>query len=412
VSDLRQRSPRRPEGPVPIARHGRLKRGAAWKSAIAIIGGTMAVVFVAGASVAGIAGWQLREALVGNSVDINVTAAPPPNIGAYEGGFNVLVIGSDADAATRSSVLNDVNILVHVSADQTRAVAVSIPRDLVVPFPPCTDPETGKKSSAMTGRPINEALYYGGLGCAVTVVENLTGLDIQFAAMTTFGGVAGMADAVGGVDVCVTDDFHDPYTQVTLSAGHHTLSGYQTMLFLRSRHGVGDGSDLTRISSQQAVLSSLLRKIKSSDTLTNIPKLYGLAQVVSQNMTLSTEMANLNTLVALAQAFNHVGLENMTFVRYPGTTGGTGIYAGKVQPSTSIANKLFDKIRADEPFALPQVGSPSSNTQGSTLDPNASPLPNDSSTPAPTETTAAQPSEVISGLSGQTAADQTCTVPN
>jgi LCP family protein required for cell wall assembly len=414
MSEQRDRAERRPARPVVAIRHGRLKRSAAWKTLLGFVATSLAVLLVSGAAVAAISITQFRQSLADHSVDINATAAPPPSVGAYEGGFNMLIVGSDEDAATRDSVLNDVNILVHVSADHTRAVAVSIPRDMVVPFPACTDPETGKTSSPMTGRPINEALYYGGLACAVTVVEKLTNLDIQFAAMTTFTGVARMADAVGGVDVCVADDFYDPYTQVRLSAGHHLLGGHETMLFLRSRHGVGDGSDLTRISSQQAVLSSLLRTIKSTDTLTNVGKLYSIAQVVTQSMTLSTEMANPDTLVALAQALNKVGLDRMTFVRYPGTTGGTGIYQGKVQPTVALANKLFDKIRADEPFELAQVGSPGGGSQGSELDPNATPIAPEqtsSGSAAPTDA-AEEPAEVLNGLSGQTAADQTCTVPN
>ena len=46
MSDVRQRSPRNPEptGPVGIARHGRLKGGAAWRSALAIIAGVLFTV--------------------------------------------------------------------------------------------------------------------------------------------------------------------------------------------------------------------------------------------------------------------------------------------------------------------------------------------------------------------------------
>ena len=65
---------------------------------------------------------------------------------------------------------------------------------------------------------------------------------------------------------------------------------YTALAFLRTRHGVGDGSDLGRISSQQVFLSSLVRKIKSDDTLTDFGKLYGIAQAATQNITLSDEL--------------------------------------------------------------------------------------------------------------------------
>jgi LCP family protein required for cell wall assembly len=410
----RDRSQRaRAPQPTVIARHGRLPRSRAWKTVLGIIGSSLAVVLVATGSVAGIAAYQLASQLTGNSVDINEgTEAPIPEIGAYEGGFNMLVVGSDA-YSDRDSVLNDVNILIHVSADQTSAVAVSIPRDLVVPFPSCTDPDSGKATSPMTGRPINEALFYGGLPCAVTVVENLTGLDIQYAGMIGFDGVAAMASAVGGVDVCTTSPIHDKYVGLDLEAGTHHLEGWQALQFLRSRHGVGDGSDLTRISSQQVFLSSLLRKLKSEDTLTNAGKLIGLTKAAAENMQLSKELTQPATIIAMAKALNKIPMDRITFVQYPGATGGTGIYSGKVQPKKGLADQLFAAILADQPIGVDQAG----DDRGSTTDPNATaePTPSDTGTPDPSATTSTEPlpeKVVISGVNGQTAADQTCTIGN
>ena len=408
----RARAPR----PVGIARHGRLPRSRAWKTVLGFLGASLAVVLVAGSSVAGIAAYQLSSDLAAAAVDINEgTEAPIPEIGAYEGGFNMLVVGSDA-YYDRDSTLNDVNILIHVSADHTSATAVSIPRDLVVPFPSCVNQETGKPTSPMTGRPINEALYYGGLPCAVTVVENLTGLDVQYAGMIGFEGVAVMASAVGGVDVCTSSPIHDRYVGLDLEAGTHHLDGWTALQFLRSRHGVGDGSDLTRISSQQVFLSSLLRKLKSEDTLTDVGKLIGLAKAAAENMTLSKELTQPATIIAMAKALNNIPMDRITFVQYPGTTGGDGIYKGKVQPKTALANQIFAAIKADKPIGLDEAG----DDRGSRPDPNATPDPSDtpSSDPSGTPDPSAPPTSdtplpekvVISGVRGQTAADQTCTV--
>jgi LCP family protein required for cell wall assembly len=408
----RDRSQRaRAPKPTGIARHGRLPRSRAWKTVLALFGSALAVVLVATGSVAGIAAYQLSSQLTANAVDINEgEEAPIPEIGAYEGGFNMLVVGNDA-FYDRDTVLNDVNILIHVSADQTSAVAVSIPRDLVVPFPSCTDPDTGKATSPMTGRPINEALYYGGLPCAVTVVENLTGLEISYAGMIGFEGVAAMATAVGGVDVCTTSKIADKYTGTFLEPGTHHLDGWDALMFLRSRHGVGDGSDLTRISSQQVFLSSLLRKLKSEETLTDAGKLIGLAKVAASNMVLSKELTQPATIIAMAKALNKIPMDRITFVQYPGATGGSGIYTGKVQPKTGLANQLFDAIRADQAIGVEKAG----DGRGSTADPNATP-PADAGTASPdpdAPSTEPLPEKVvISGINGQTAADQTCTIGN
>lgn len=405
----------RAASPQSETRHGRLPRSRAWMSVVALIGGALAVVLVATGSVVGIAAYQLAAGFGDNSVTINTSEAPIPEIGAYEGGFNMLVVGNDA-FHDRDTVLNDVNILIHVSADQTSAIAVSIPRDMVVPFPSCTDEETGRTSSAARGLPINNALSYGGLACVVDVVREFTGLEIQYAGMIGFEGVAAMADAVGGVDVCIGSAIEDDYTGLNLAPGTHTLSGWEALMFLRTRHGVGDGSDLTRISSQQVYLSALLRKLKSQDTLTNVGKLLALANVAKDNMRLSDELAQVATMVAMAKALSNIPMERITFVQYPGSTGGTGIYEGYVQPIEGIGTQLMDAIRNDQAIGVAQQG----DGRGSELDPNATPSPVDTpsedpsaspgSTPEPAETLPEQ--VVIDGLRGQSAAAQTCTIGN
>ena len=424
MSELRDRSNRTPRV-AGVARHGRLKKPAAWKTVFGLIGGTLAVALIAGGAVAGIAAWQLQSNIKTATIQAD-TKGPPPNIASFTGGFNILLVGSDTREGQGGigagpgdgGSLNDVTMLMHVAQDQKSATVVSIPRDMVVPYPKCPN------GNAATGLPINNSLSYGGLACTVLVVQNLTGLTIQFAGLITFTGVAAMSDAVGGVDVCVSKAISDPYTGTFLSAGTHTLQGLPALEFLRSRHGVGDGSDLGRIGSQQVFLSALVRKIKSSDTLTNFGKLYAIAQAATQHITLSQNFTHLDTLVSVALVLKNIPLENIVFVQYPGHTGGTGIYAGKVQPTTAIANQLFAAIKADQPIGLDSNALNGAHG-GSTIDPNApaagatpTPTPTSTkkgSTPSPTatlpdDTVTAPPATVIPGLKGQSAATYTCTV--
>lgn len=419
MSELRDRSHRAPQLNS-VARHGRLKQSAAWRTVLGLIGGTIAVALIAGVSVAGIAAWQLQSNIKTVTIQAD-TQGPPPNIASFSGGFNILVVGSDTRQGQggigagpgSGGDLNDVTMLMHVAQDQKSATVVSIPRDMVVPIPKCSG------GGGAAGLPINTTLSYGGLSCTVLTVQNLTGLQIQFAGLITFTGVAAMSDAVGGVDVCVSSAISDPYTGTFLSAGTHTLQGLAALEFLRSRHGVGDGSDLGRIGSQQVFLSTLVRKIKSNDTLTNFSKLYGIAEAATQHITLSQNFTHLDTLVSVALVLKNIPLENIVFVQYPGTTGGTGIYTGKVQPIASIANQLLAAIKADQPVGLDSQALTGAHN-GSKLDPNApaaapTPTPTKGSTAAPTPTatlpgdTSTIPAPtVIPGLKGQSAATYTC----
>ncbi len=393
------------------ARHAQRRHRGPWGAVLRVVGISLAVLMVSTLTIVGVVANFLNQQVQATVVKISETEGPPPEIGKIEGGFNILIVGSDTrlgqeavvggeEAADVDSALNDVNILLHVSEDQTNATAVSFPRDLVVGIPECPD-ENGDTKYYST-EPLNTALYYGGLQCVVMTIENLTGLPIQFAGMIDFVGVTRMADAVGGVDVCIDAPMYDPNTAIDLpEAGIWHLDGESSLAFLRSRHGVGDGSDLTRISSQQVYLSSLIRKIKSDDTLTDPKKVFALANAALQSMQLSSGLADPYTLASIAFALKDIPLERITFVQYPGTTGGSGVYEGKVQPVQWAADELFAQIASDQPFVLDRVG----DDRGSTLAEGASADP-------ATDGVSNEGLPVVSGVNGQTAAQETCSVTN
>jgi LCP family protein required for cell wall assembly len=353
-------------------RHGRSAPRSGSRTVLGFIGAALSVVLVATVSIAGIAVWDITR-----SANEGIALANDqkiPDIGAIEGGVNFLLVGSDSREGTDANVfdadpgstLNDVNILLHISADHSNATVVSFPRDLVVRYPDCPDVDgDGYGGGGWTG-PINATLNEGGLPCVVLTVEQLTGLSIPFAAMIQFNGVIEMANAIGGVEVCVAEPIEDEYTQTFLDAGMHNLSGLQALQFLRTRHGVGDGSDLGRISNQQVFLSSLVRKLKSAQTLTNPVALFGLGKAAISNMTLSNSLNSIDTMVSIAMALKDIPLENVVFVQYPGSTGGAGVYTGKVQPRQAEADALFAAILADQP-----VGLSGTTGNGSVVDPEA-----------------------------------------
>jgi LCP family protein required for cell wall assembly len=398
-----------------IARHGRLRKAGPWGAVITFLAAAIAVVVVSTLTIGSITALTLVHNVKTADIHPGESPAPPPGIGVYPGGFNILVVGDDTragqggiggSAANDSGALNDVTILLHVSGDHTWATAVSFPRDMVVPHPQCSIGGTS------AGLPINTALSYGGLPCVVTTVEALTGLPIQFAGLITFDGVVEMTNAVGGVPVCVSGNLNDKEVGLHLTSGMHTLSGLTALEFLRSRHGVGDGSDLGRISSQQVYMSSLVRTLESDGTLSNLGTLFKIATAATQNMELSSSLASPDTMIAIAQALKNIPVSNIQFVQYPGTTGEGGIYSGKVAPIPGLANQLFSLIRADKPFKLGTEGNNRGSVVSKTAYPTATPIPGATSTSAPTTTTGGAAATVLNGLVGQSAAQYTCSKAN
>ena len=401
------------------ARHGRGHGALGARRLATGIGLAAAVAVVSATSLSAYAAYDVGHGFQQRAVDIGDGAST-------DGAFNVLAIGADNDPAQgqaygdRGVTLNDSNVLFHVSADHTQAVAVSFPRDLIVDQPACGN------TPAVTDTPLNQAYGRGGMDCVVTTIEHVTGMNVPYAAQVSFAGVIRMSDAVGGVPVCVTDAVDDPYTGLKLSAGEHTVSGATALAFLRDRHGVGDGSDLSRISSLQQFLSSLLRKVKSEGTLGDPAKLYGLAKSASKNITLSTSLASPSTMVDMAGALDGIGLDRVTFVQYPGSVTDPA-FPGKVVPDRATANKLMRAVRSDRPFRLDAGATgrgATDATSGSRGDGTTSASgtgeaagasrpdtdPQAASAPAGSAPTSSATAQEMSGVTGQTAKQKTCAV--
>lgn len=427
MSDLRPRS-YSSKKPGTLARHGQLRSHGPVKTLAKFIAAALAVVLVSGASVAAVAVWDV----VGN-VKPGVTLGAqdehaPPLVGPIKGAVNVAIIGSDSregqgygfgDPEEETAVLNDVTMLLHVSADHKSATVVSFPRDMFVEIPSCPDPDDPDNPFyAMGSQKLNTTLGYGGMNCTVLTLEALTGLEIDYAATVQFLGVVEMSNAVGGVPVCISTRLEDPRTDLVLAPGIHNLKGMDALQFLRTRHGVGDGSDLSRISNQQNFLSSLVRTVKSKDTLTNPMKLYGLARAAVDNMEMSESLTSLDTIVSIAQVLKGIDLDKVVFVQYP-----VGDVDGGVAPRWDIADEMFLALGNDQPITLSGEfgrGAVAKSTAG-----NESPAPtasddgdnatetdasDNASETDPTEASQAPtpPGQLPKSVTGQTAEDVTC----
>jgi anionic cell wall polymer biosynthesis LytR-Cps2A-Psr (LCP) family protein len=243
-----------------------------------------------------------------------------------------------------------------------------------------------------------------------STLEQLTGVTIPVGGIVEFYGVAALSSAVGGVDVCVVERIDDDYTGLHLDPGTYSLSGMDALAFLRTRHGVGDGSDLGRISSQQTFLASLMRTLQSSGTLGDPVKLYSIAKAVLSNMTLSSALQNPAQLMSIARTLQDIDLSKIAFVQYP--TAYTDDKTG-VMPSES-SSALNAALVGDLPVALNPAANADSEF-GTVTDPNAQPAaPETPSTADPTAPSADTPvAEVLpEDVTGQTAAEVRCSSAN
>lgn len=360
-------------GEEPVGRHFKaLRRVPRWLRITALV---TSVVLVLGIGTAGLLFYRLQT---------NVTTAPlTAGVGNKSsdkpqtedtGSLQILILGTDTRAGANSQYgtaddsagegKSDVMLLMDISADNSRVSVTSFPRDLMVPIPDCTPSAGGQIVYGSPAGQLNAALD-AGPGCTVSAINDITGLTIDHFMLADFTAVKELSTALGGVEVCVDHAVYDENgSWLKLPAGKSLVEGEQALAFLRTRKSFGDASDLGRIQAQQYFLASMVRKVKSEGTLTNLPKLYTLADVVTKNLTIDNDLANIPAMVGIASRLAKIDLANVAFVTVP-----TEPYVAdnnRVQLKEPEAGQFFAALRHDTsltgtpattPAATPGAGS-------------------------------------------------------
>ncbi|MFF3936088.1 LCP family protein [Streptomyces phaeofaciens] len=309
--------------------------------ALKAAGLTLAAALVLGIGTAGWAYWHLNDNIT--SVDIDsalgdnrparAVTTPTPSGSASASplpteAVNILVLGSDSRSGEENQELgggdsggarSDTAMVVHIDAGRTGATVVSIPRDTLVTRPSC--PLSSGGSTAMAhGAMFNTAYAVGGPVCAVKTVESITNVRMDHYIEVDFSGFAKLVNALGGVTVTTDEDIDDDDSHLHLAAGTHHLNGKQALALARTRHGIGDGSDLGRIGLQQKLVKALLEQIASTDLLTSPTKLYAVADAATGSLTTDTGLNSLAELTRLAESLKGLTADNVSTVTLPVVT--------------------------------------------------------------------------------------------
>ncbi|WP_264795499.1 LCP family protein [Arthrobacter mangrovi] len=365
-----------------------------------IVSAVLACALVAGLGVIVVKVVGLRASLTTEPLNLGTEAQGLP-VDLSTDPVQILILGTDSRAETGGSYghdpssdgkgNSDVMMLMNLSADRQRVTVVSLPRDLLTDIPACEDPQTGEIYPEQQSAQLNMALSYGGAGCTVAAINQLTGMEIDHFMMADFNAVKELSTVIGGVQVCVNEPINDTYSKLRLPAGISEVQGEQALAFLRTRHAFGDGGDRGRIRAQQSFLASMARKITSEGTLTNVPRLYNIADAIARNLTVDEGLTDVSKLLALADRLKNVDLGKVAFVSLP-----TTLY--EPDPNRLVMDevegeKLFSILRADGDVTATAEEKPSASP---------TPEPGDgASTPASPEPEelpfdpAAQPVEVV-----------------
>ena len=186
------------------------------------------------------------------------------------GPMNVLVLGSDkrpGDAAGGQRA--DTIALLHIDFKTSKAVLVSLPRDLRVKAP---NGEFVKINS----------FYTQGPAAMVQAVNSFTGMPIDHYVEVNFAGFRNIVNTLGGVRIRFSQPVNDPDSGLNVPAGCVTLGGDQALAFVRVRHV---DSDYGRIARQQFFVQLLMKQVLSAGTLLNPLKVIDLVNAGAGNVT-------------------------------------------------------------------------------------------------------------------------------
>ncbi|MCF6376332.1 LCP family protein [Nocardioides KLBMP 9356] len=290
--------------------------------------------------------------------------------------LDVLVMGSDSRAGANriddeQGGGSDTTILVHLSADRSRAYAVSIPRDSIV-----DRPEDGCDSPAVTDVIWNAAFNVGGPLCTMRQLEENAHIRVEHFIVVDFASFGSMVDAVGAVEVCVPYDIVDKPRGIFVPAGNPSrLSGDEALDYVRARY-VGpllQRNDISRIRRQQEFIGALVRQVLSAGTLTRLDRVVKFLDAATKSLRTDEEFANVVRLGRVAMQLQGIGLDEIQFVTLP-----TEYYPrdseffGRVR-WTDRADEIWRLLARDQELPARLIGDTSVDAEGPRADRDGSP---------------------------------------
>lgn len=182
-----------------------------------------------------------------------------------DGRTNVLVLGI-GDPGHAGQNLSDTIMVISVDHRSGDVAMISVPRDLRVSIP-------GHGYAK-----INQANSDGGPTLAEQTVANTLGIPIHYYFKTDFSGLKDLVDAVGGIQVTVTQELSDPEYPcasdenracgIDIKPGTYHMDGAQALEYTRCRKGTC-GNDFGRAARQQEVITKLRDKLATPGVYLN-----------------------------------------------------------------------------------------------------------------------------------------------
>ena len=190
--------------------------------------------------------------------------------------FSVLLLGIDNGAYGRGTEVgrSDTMLVVTVNEKLGRTTIVSIPRDSYTEI-----------IGYGINDKINHAYAFGQEKMSINSVQNMLNLPIDYYVTVDMGGLMGLVDAVGGLDITPVLTFTYEGESFTEGEDRH-VDGEAALRYARMRYDDPEG-DMGRQKRQQYVIQKLLEKLLNITSVTRYEEiLKTLENSVRTNFTL------------------------------------------------------------------------------------------------------------------------------
>ena len=298
-----------------------------------------------------------------------------------DGKFDLLLLGSDA-GSDRWSRRMDVMLLVEVDVATGRVAMFGFPRNMVnVPLPPGAARNASPCGcfQKLLNEVYTDATFYypelwpgegsvSGIAAVRATISELTQRPIDAVLVADLWGVIKVVDAMGGIDMNVTEpvydnNYPDPVLgsiQLRIGTGQQRLNGRLALAYARSRH---QDSDYGRMRRQQALLLAIRDQLGAA-TILNAPALAAAAKGY-----VWTDLPR-SSLPNLVDLFSRAATAQVRLYRFAPSA-----YPAYLTPAT------IAKIRTVIANAFPVIATPSpspSDSPSSSGSPSISPDPSPS----------------------------------
>lgn len=244
--------------------------------------------------------------------------------------LNIYISGIDTYGSISTVSRSDVNIIMTVNMETHKILLTTTPRDAYVQIPDGGADQYDKLTHA--------GIY--GVETSMKTLENLYDIDIDYYARINFTSFMQLIDILGGIEVYNDQEFVSHIGGYTFPVGNLTLNSEYALAFVRERYSL-DGGDADRGRNQQKVISAIINKLASVNSITNFSNIVNSLQTsIQTNMPLETMMQLANKQLSSGSSFV-VSSQDVT------GTGSTGELPSYAMPNAALYMMSLDETSVE-----------------------------------------------------------------